>query len=351
MEKILELDKFKELKSFSKNKAVLVITKDDIVYFRLHSILKHFFDIVHFVEDTSEAMEEFLKYNYEFLIVDIEDNKTKITEKFAFINEVQFITKNQSIVVVSKNIQTDFLIRVVNHQIDGFIAYPIDPRLLLYRLSVILEEKRMAELYPTLNQKKRVAQNIERLKFPTKIDDEVDSTVEPKVKSIKVLKRKVDIQEFLTNLKHEDFKQWESFESLDMEFEKIISSMEDSIYMIVDGNVNDDNLSNLSNEFSDLYHNIVNFKEFKNIAEEIYEVYNIFLDNFSNGVENLTENQTKVLLFLEFLFEDIKAFVNAIFIKQNAENIEIFYPQIKSGVEQINAILHKSDDNDDLDFF
>jgi AmiR/NasT family two-component response regulator len=349
MGKILELDKFKELKSLAKSKSVLVITNSDIVYVRIHSILKHFFDVIDFVENSSEAMENYLKYNYEFIIIDVEDNKTEITEKFAFINEVKFITKNQSIIITSQNSSKDFLVRIINHDISGFIEQPIDPRMILYRLSVILEEKRMAELYPTLNQKKRDAQNITRLRFPTKL---LDDSNKDKPASQKTIDRKVDIHEFLKTLKHTNFDSWNRFESIDKALEELVVSMEESIYLIVDGNVNDDVLVKLSKDFSQLYQEISTFEAFKNIADEIYEVNNIFLDNYSNGASDLNENQNKALLFMEYLFEDIKAFVNAIFIKQNAENIDIFYPQIKSGVEQINAIINKSEDtDDDLDFF
>jgi AmiR/NasT family two-component response regulator len=356
MAKILELDKFKELKSLAKAKSVLVITKDDIVFVRLHSILKHFFDVIDFVEDFSEATEKFLNFNYEFIIVDVKNNKDKINESFAFVNEVKFITKSQSVVLISKNSEKDFLLRVVNHDISGFVEYPIDPRLLLYRLSVILEEKRMAEMYPSLNQKKRVAQNIKRLKFPTRVCNLSDCDTKEVVEEVpKVIKPKVSIQEFLKDLKHENYQDWETFERLDDIFEQLVHSMEESIYMIVDGKVNDEILAILSQDFASLHKEISVFEQFKNIAEEIYEVYNIFIDNFSDGVDSLSENQSNALSFLEYLFEDIKSFLNAIFIKQNAENIEIFYPQIKSGVEQINSILSKgttsSEDEDDLDFF
>ena len=125
-----------DLKNFAKKLNVLYAEDDKNSREETEKIFKLYFKNVDTAADGSEAYEKLLKNKYDILFTDSSMPKIGGME---LIRKAKNIDKDIKCVVITAHSDVDFLLDMINLQVDGFLLKPINFQKLTQVLMKLLE--------------------------------------------------------------------------------------------------------------------------------------------------------------------------------------------------------------------
>ena len=167
---------FNELKELTKDIKILYVEDEESVREQTKMMFDLFFDKVDVAVDGEEGLKKYQNGNYDIVFTDISMPKIdglKLTEKIKEINP------NQKVVIISAYNTSDYLLRAIELNVDGFILKPVN----------------INQFTSTI---KKVAESVLATKFMKEYQKRLEEEVEKKTEIIK----KQLVIDNLTNLKN-----------------------------------------------------------------------------------------------------------------------------------------------------
>lgn len=132
-----------DLRNIGKTLSVLYVEDDEDSRKETAEIFKLYFESVDTAKDGLDGLEKFVQNNYDVLFTDISMPRM---DGIALIKEIRKINQDIKCVVITAHSDIDFLLEVINLQVDGFILKPIQFEKLSDMLRKILESIRAKQL-------------------------------------------------------------------------------------------------------------------------------------------------------------------------------------------------------------
>jgi len=124
-----------ELAPLLKNFTVLIAEDDDEVRKRIKNTLKFYFKTIYETNNGKEAYQVFLKNKPDLLISDIE---MKNGNGIELVNQVRQVNETTPIIILSAYSKEEYLLKLINLQIDQYILKPAVTKNLLEAISKAL---------------------------------------------------------------------------------------------------------------------------------------------------------------------------------------------------------------------
>ena len=113
-------------------------------------------------------------------------------------------------------------------------------------------------------------------------------------------------------------------------------------------------LPNFTKKMYEVYAFIRSLKEFKILAKSFFFLYR-FLKNIELEQLEREDKRANLIEMLAILVEDLKDWINVLFVEQSAENIHYFDASFSANILQIENVFileeECEDDGSDLEFF
>ncbi|GAB6074447.1 EAL domain-containing protein [Nautilia lithotrophica] len=132
-----------DLKKVGKTLSVLYVEDDEDSRNETAEIFKLYFKEVDTAVDGIEGLEKFVQNNYDILFTDISMPRM---DGIKLIKEIRKVNEDIKCVVITAHSDIDFLLEVINLQVDGFILKPIQYKKLSDMLNKIIESIRAKQL-------------------------------------------------------------------------------------------------------------------------------------------------------------------------------------------------------------
>jgi YesN/AraC family two-component response regulator len=346
------------LQLLAKNKKVLIVDDDEQIVDIMADILKKSFGTVVTAYNGKEALEKYTTDKFDLVITDIRMPKMDGIELSI---EIRRLHHEQAIIVASAHSDSEYLMDLISLGINDFILKPIDMTLFYKKIIKVLEYelhkkelerlrfKQFASLIRNGSTNSSVVSTEEKLKVSKSrhqqvleeiINYDVSSTQEE-------IKEKVSAQEFMDKLQ-EDKEIWEILQSqmeeiilLGDDFEEYVNSM---LLTGIDANT----IEQVAVILQKYYHIFIIFDDFKSTANVFEEIANILMQI---DASSLDDEKAKALEILEYIWEDIKNFVNGVFIKKDVTDVFFFEQSIKATAQQLKLGLGLVENNENMEFF
>ncbi len=140
---------FKEIKELSKECSVLIVEDDKVVRESLKRLFSLFFHSIEEAENGKEGLNKYIEKNYDLVITDI---TMPVMGGFEMIEELKKIKAQQKIIVLSAHNDSENLQKMIELNIDGFVAKPIHKEQLFQELQKVLERIRAEKLIKSYRQ-------------------------------------------------------------------------------------------------------------------------------------------------------------------------------------------------------
>jgi len=365
-----------ELKFYGKNRKILIVDSDEKVRNLIKNEFKDYINLALAI-DGQDVLDKYKKYNG-FDIVITELNLQKI-DGLKFIKEIKNIKEDQAIIVISASKDAQVLIDLISIGVDRFILKPILPAILAQKLlntlenlsfKEVIEDMKRDEIIKTFEEKHNVTnlqnkilqKEILYIKHQ-KIAQVKNLSQEPKIIiENKVVKDEADIKTAIDFFNFYEDKSEEiiiiinKIELLENEINQLILFTQ-YIEMRVDYSEAIDLMFNISEAFQNVATSMKEFKVLKDISKVFIEFHDFF--SAYNDFDDLSEKAINELLSVEFIFQDIKAFCEQLFISKISNDIFIYEKLFLQNLEQLEVNIQNADkeaedshdDNSELDFF
>jgi CheY-like chemotaxis protein len=339
----------KELLFYAKDRILLVVEDDNINLKIVNNVLEKYFKKIILAKNGQEAFEIFQKEKQiDIIISDIEMpimNGIILSKKIKAKNDTP-------ILVLSSNEEKETFIELINIGVDKFIPKPLDINLLTSALKNVLEALKHKEFINSLTKF-----DINNLDKAVK---EENQNINPTKYSLKLETK--TIKEFLDNLLNSGLKKEEiegKFNSISIESKILEKILQDIVIFSsdIEYQVSFDTMENsfyeASKRFESIYYKINEFNLLKSLADVFFE-FHLFFDS-CKSFDNFTNEQILELMDLEFIYTDIRNCIQELFVKNSAENINIYADMLEADLKQLESKIQTetkdSDEYGELDFF
>ncbi len=376
------------VKSYARDMNVLIVDdeKANVEFYKI--AFGKFFGICDVAHNGQEALEKYQKNTnyYDLIVTDVE---MPILNGLELVETIRETNMEQSIIVITAITDISINQNLAFYYIDGLLPKPVDTKklfVILYRvLKKIAERKELSEYVKNLEDEANQAL-------------EYQSYFELLIKKLKPLQENEEVQEAISIMKtligknevireesvHAIEKMSISSETKkDIRFtstEKLVSASELAKDL-------DDSIFDKIEDFEEILENLVltidNFGDAKdessiNYLKEIIKKLSLFVEIvdtigffpiISRSIANLitflnsltyddisTHDRGKLLAqMLLGLEDDLKKWIESIFLEQNADNVHYLDASFSNNVLEIESIFNDmeldDEDEDDLEFF
>lgn len=345
------MDMIQELKVFAKHQKVLLVEDDVKLNQQTARLLKNFFPIVRRAHNGSQAMDMIKREKYDLIITDIRMPEMDGIELSKIVKEKN---PRQAIIVMSAYEESKYFIDLINLGIDGFILKPYELDTFLKTILRICEN----EAYRKEFEKEKIRKIVKALSHQsdtqdeapkTNLDRKLDTLVDMAITKItKENKSTTTASDMLEDISHDDGLYLALKQAIN-EFMDLNSDFEDVISNLFLDNVTTQKIQDVANVLKRYYLVFLDIEAFEDVANILNDLSKILQ---SLDVSTLNNENKQALEILEFIQQDIKNFIDKIFIEKKAKDINYFTDSLKISVNDIEVKLGlKEEEFGDVDFF
>lgn len=150
-----------KLKNYASTCSVLYVEDDELIRTQTVSFLGRFFSDIVVAEDGQAGLERYKEREFSVVITDINMPKMNGVEMITAIKELKY---EQNIIVTSAHNDSEYLMSLINMNINNFVLKPFNNKQFLYVLYKIAEElsfeRERTSLQSKLEASQRMAQSI-----------------------------------------------------------------------------------------------------------------------------------------------------------------------------------------------
>jgi YesN/AraC family two-component response regulator len=335
------------LSLLAKSKHILIVDDDPTILEVLKDILAQSFASVTLAQNGLEALETYKKGKFDLILTDIRMPKMDGIE---LAHQIRDINSEQAIIVVSAHNDSEYLMDLISLGVNDFVLKPFDMdqfyKKVIKVLEYIMHKKELERL--------RFKQFAKALRYGGTTEDNKDDTKAcPKTRSqlimeevinhdIQNAQKEISANEYLNKIQ-DDKELWKLLQSQMEEIILLGDDFEEYINSMLLTGIDSNTIEQVSSILKRYHHIFVNFDDFKTIAFIFDELSNILMQI---DADSLSEEKTKALEILEYIWEDIRNFVNGVFITKDVKNIFFFEHSLNATMDQLKLglglIEHKS---------
>jgi YesN/AraC family two-component response regulator len=342
------------LRVLAKTKKVLIVDDDPQILDVLKDLLSQLFDKVTTAINGEDAIKSYQNGKFDLVITDIRMPKMDGIELSHRIRE---LNSEQAIIVASAHNDSEYLMDLISLGVNDFVLKPFDMEQFYKKLVKVLEY--------ILHKKE-----IERLRFKQfaralryggtdteKKEEPKDSCAKTRNQmiieevinhDIENIKKEMSASEYMENIKNNDKELWELLQN---EMEEIIllgDDFEEYINTMLLTGIDENMIEQVAVILKKYSHIFMNFDNFKDISLAFEDLSNILMQIDTNSIG---EEKTKALEILEYIWEDIRDFVNGVFIKKDVTDIFFFQHSLIATTEQLKLGLGLIEHKESLELF
>jgi YesN/AraC family two-component response regulator len=332
------------LQLLAKGKKVLLVDDDTVILGIFKNVLSKYFTLIKTAKDGDEAWQMYRKENFDLVITDIQMPKTN---GIMLSKGIRARNPEQAILVSSAYTEEKYLVDLLNIGVDGFLKKPVNLENLFTTILRVLK---------TIQMK----QERERIKFKkyanvilNKNEEVTKSTYQRKVEQREEIKVKLNVKDFMNNIKNSDPESYKFFQTQKETLIDSLNDLSETYDLIVYKNYDDEEaFSSIITNVEKLYSTFLHFDNLQNEAKQLLRLSELLS---TITLDNTNEAQIEAFDILEFLINDIKKFVLDMFFEENVEDITYFSDSLRENITLFETSLNNKhenvDDDDDLEFF
>jgi YesN/AraC family two-component response regulator len=347
------MDMIQELKVFAKHQKVLLVEDDKKLNQQTARLLKNFFPVVRRALDGAQALDLCRKEKYDLIITDI---RMPNMDGIEFSKAIKDKNQKQAIIVMSAYEESKYFIDLINIGIDGFILKPYDLDIFLKTVLRICENEAHKKEFEKEKIKKIVkalttghTETQEMVK--SKIDRKLDTLADIAINSISTEEKdenSTSASEMLDNLNSDDGLYLALKQAIN-EFMDLNGDFEDSVNALYVGDITSEKIEDICVVLRKFHGVFLDIEAFDGVASVLSGLADTLEDV---NVESLDDEQKKAMEILEFIQQDIKNFIDQIFIDKKAKDVNYFTDSLKMSINDIEVKLGlKEEEFGDVDFF
>jgi YesN/AraC family two-component response regulator len=344
----------KDLLLYGKEKRILFVDDDPIIREIIKKSFDGYFKEVVIAIDGKDALEKYKNSFFDIVITDISMPNMNGIE---LVKNIKNIHPEELIIVLSSVDDGSYFIELLNIGVDGFVVKPFNFKKVAQKIIDSLESLYYKKLLYDVRKEKIILEYKASQK-----DSALAEELRKKTTSIlehtgrKVVGKK-SAKEFF-----DDITEVYNFEYKISDIINQIGKLKTSIHGLIifasnsgdnlDYDIIKNSLDEISQQFLIVFHSLNEFERLSEISDPFYAFY-IFFDDYKN-IDFFDLNEVKELLSIEFISDDIEAFLNMVFISKEAENLYIYkdlfeqnLSQLESNIKNVNSDV----DDGELDFF
>ena len=332
------------LQLLAKGKKVLLVDDDTVILGIFKNVLSKYFTLIKTANDGDEAWQMYRKENFDLVITDIQMPKTN---GIMLAKGIRARNPEQVILISSAYTEEKYLVDLLNIGVDGFLKKPVNLDNLFSTILRVLKTIQMKQERERIKFKKYVNVILNKNEEVTK------STVQRKIEQKEEIKVKLNVKDFMKNIKNSDPESYKFFQTQKETLIDSLNDLSETYDLIVYKNYDDEEAFNsIIANFEKLYSTFLHFDNLQNEAKQLLRLSEILS---TITLDNTNEAQIEAFDILEFLINDIKKFVLDMFFEENVEDITYFSDSLRENITLFETSLHHKqthvDDDDDLEFF
>jgi DNA-binding response OmpR family regulator len=351
----------KQLQLYGGGKRLLVIDDDEVIQNNIKIHFGEIFGEIVFCDDGKKGLELYTNdKNFDLIITDINiSNKDGIK----LSKEIKELNRDQKIIILSSMTNAESFIELIDIGIDSFILKPFNYEKIARKIINILESSYYISLLHDMRKEEII---LEYKKNSGEKDDVCEDTEKQSAKkeseyshlTSKVVGKK-SAKEFFKTLEDEDWEDHQEKIKIIITHTTILQQSINELLMIAENsyyNINLDSAQKVVEDISKLFDNVSNsmlkVKDLSPIAESFQNFSNFFADY--SHLNNLDQEEVKELMSIDFILNDIKYFVETVFIKRDSDNIYLYPDLFEQDLTQLEAniqSINRESDEGELDFF
>lgn len=341
------------LKLLAKNKKVLVVDDDLQIVDIMKDILAQSFRTVTVANNGKEALEAYAKDKFDLVITDIRMPKM---DGIQLCYELKKLNEDQPIIVVSAHNDSEYLMDLISIGVNDFVIKPIDMNLFFKKVIKVLEFllhkkeierlkfKQFAKALKSGGEGRNVAVEESLQKQKSRHQMMMEEIINHDIEDTKQI---MSATECLDRIK-KDKELWELLQSQMEEIILLGDDFEEYVNSMLLTGIDENTIEQVSSILKK-YHSIFSvFDDFQNTANVFEEIANILMQI---DVHSLDAEKAKALEILEYVWEDIRNFVNGVFIKKDVNNVFFFEQSLKATAQQLKLGLGLINNEDNMEFF
>jgi len=332
------------LQLLAKGKKVLLIDDDTVILGIFKNVLSKYFTLIKTANDGDEAWQMYRKENFDLVITDIQMPKTN---GIMLAKGIRARNPEQVILISSAYTEEKYLVDLLNIGVDGFLKKPVNLDNLFSTILRVLKTIQMKQERERIKFKKYVNVILNKNEEVTK------STVQRKIEQKEEIKVKLNVKDFMKNIKNSDPESYKFFQTQKETLMDSLNDLSETYDLIVYKNYDDEEaFSSIITNVEKLYSTFLHFDNLQNEAKQLLRLSEL-LGTIS--LDNTNEAQIEAFDILEFLINDIKKFVIDMFFEENVEDVTYFSDSLRENITLFETSLNTKhenvDDDDDLEFF
>jgi YesN/AraC family two-component response regulator len=346
------MDMIQELKVFAKHQKVLLVEDDKKLNEQTARLLKNFFPVVRRALDGEQALALCKKEKYDLIITDI---RMPNVDGIEFSTKIKEQNPKQAIIVMSAYEESQYFMDLINIGVDGFILKPYDLDIFLKTILRICENESLKKEF----EKEKIKKIIKAMTSGTtesssevksKMERKIDTLADMAVNNISELKRDnhstsaseiVDVAE--------DDVLFLAFKHAIDGFNDLNGDFEEAVNLLFMDDITEEKLADISDILKRYYYIFLEIETFTEVANILLDLSKTIA---SYDASQIDDEKRKGIEILEFIQQDIKNFIDQIFIDKKAKDINYFTDSLKMSVNDIEVKLGlKEEEFGDVDFF
>jgi DNA-binding response OmpR family regulator len=403
-----EYNKLIDLKSYTKDKTILIVEDDELILNNISDFCSDYFKQTFCAKDGKEALNTFISNKIDIAIVDL---NLPVMNGKDFIKEIKKFSSASIIVLSATSNKQDF-VDLVNLKIGKFIPKPFGLNDIASALLESLENNKYEKLIrdegcrvckkavsnvTKRNMEKDLVSQLKNITLDNNykeiikrhnLDDFIDKSnkiteVYDLVKelllhidnhdkfekievkntdyienfSVEMVTKVLSAKEFFKKIENDKGAQ-EQIEIIDQNVQGIFTcisnllTVAENFYYNLNSVEAQKNLEALCEYLFALSEAINYFDDFEDVANTFHSMFEFFNDY--HYIDQLDHDEIKELLNLEFIAIDLKNFYENVFVNKSADNIRLYadlfdqsFMQLESNIQNVNRDL----DDGELDFF
>jgi CheY-like chemotaxis protein len=354
------------LKLYAKDKSILLVDDDSIIRTILEKSLQKYFREVYTAQDGQEAWDIYQNHHRHFDII-VTDINMPVMNGIELTKKLKNDDLENSVIILSASTDVNFLVELIDLGVDSVVLKPLVFDKLAQKIIKLLESSLYKDLMFQL-KKEQIIKEHNLANENTKVKDNLyekynklakNVVVVPPVKIQNADKRIIsDISDIKSAMEFFQFlENTQSAEDLQISYEiikEIISTSREleeyghelmffieNISLEVDYSKAEDLFAKMLDRFKRMSELISKFEYLKPIGHEFFEIYT-FLKSYKKA-ELLTEEELECLSF-DFIINDIKRFVDNVFIVKDSKDVLSFAKVLAADLDQMEIIIQTLDD-------
>jgi DNA-binding response OmpR family regulator len=355
----------KQLELYARGKSILIVDDDNITLTIIEKALSKYFQKVVKAVDGKDAWEKYKTSPKKFDLI-ISDVNMPNMNGIELSKKIKNDDQSNAIIMLSGISDVESFVELIDIGIDSFVMKPLVFDKLARKIINILENKAYQELmyelkkesiikeYKLANDNSKVKENLYNkydkiANSVVEVSCNTEQSVAPKCCAVGNVKSANDffigLEMSLSSEEHQ--KAQDTIKDIITKSRELDQYGYELMFFIENINLEEDYskaedlLNKLIDIFYDIYILIGYFDVLKPIADEFLEVHN-FLKSYRK-TETLTKQELECLS-LDFVTNDIKRFIDSVFIMKNSSDIMAFKQTFKANLSQMELIIQTMED-------